>query len=82
MLREALTSRKAQYERRIHDLSWERQRLQLRLADIDKAVSELIGAATEIDNVTRDMDTEAAIQAAKTQEPLPKAETQEVTPNG
>lgn len=68
MLREALEQRRAQYERRVHDLSWERQQLQVRLAEIDKTISELIGRACELDQVTRDIETEAAINAAQTQE--------------
>ena len=68
MLKEALTQRKAQYERRIRDLAWERQQVQARLTEIDRAAAELGGAVYEIDQVVRDLDTQAAIEAAKAQE--------------
>jgi len=65
MLKESLEQRRAQYERRVHDLTWERVQVQNHLSEIDKAISELGGAIYEIDQVRKDLDTQAAIAAAK-----------------
>lgn len=74
MLREQLLGRQRAYERKLRDLSYERSALKTRVTNLDKALSELSGALCEIDHVLQDLNTQAAIEAAK-------AEAKEVLKN-
>jgi len=68
MLEEKLNQRKQQYEVELGRLALEERGLTKRLADILANGASCEGAINEIQNVLRDLHTEAAIDAAKEQQ--------------
>lgn len=67
-LRTVFAERKAKIEQKIRDLSFERQGLQEQIEELDKTIWSLHGAAQELDQVLRDIETAAAVAAAKEEE--------------
>jgi hypothetical protein len=57
--------RRANYEREIHALTYEQTQHEKRIAEIASTLGELRGGVGEIVNLLRDLDTQAAIQAAE-----------------
>lgn len=71
MLKENLLKRKTEYSAKIGDLAHERLQHQRRIEDIDKAILQLQGAIIEIDQCSREVSTEEAINQAKKKEEEP-----------
>lgn len=65
MLEALLKQRRAGYERRIRDISYDMAELDKRRAQMQAALSELSGAVYEIDQTLKDLNNQAAIDAAK-----------------
>jgi len=65
MLVKWLGERKAEYERRIRDLHYEKGQLQARVAEVEQALWNLGGALAEVDRVLHDLKTEAELRAAQ-----------------
>lgn len=64
-IRATAERRRSNYERRIYELSYEQVQLEKRKAEIAAILGELHGAVGEVDNLMRDLDTQAAIEAAE-----------------
>lgn len=63
--REQIKDRKNQYQREAEKLALERLKLSRRIEEIDKALAQYETAILVNDAALRDLDTEAAIAAAK-----------------
>ena len=63
--KEQIKNRKDQYQREVEKLALERLKLTRRIEEIDKAVAQYETAIQVGDLALRDLDTEAAIAAAK-----------------
>ena len=68
MLKKALTERQGGNEYRLRDLHLKKARIEEELTAVDRAIWSVEGALGEIAQTLRDLETQAAIDAAKGKE--------------
>ena len=80
MIRKQLENRRLSYEQKLLTMKVEQIDLQAQLKHVEATISELGGALYEVSNVIRDLNTQAAIDAAKAAQPVEEVSLKEEVP--